>query len=232
MITKLNEDPTISVVICTLNEEENLPNILTKIPDLVDEILLIDGHSTDATIEVATKLCPKIRIIYQTGKGKGNALRCGFEQAQGQIIITLDADNATDPKEIPRFIQPLLDGFDFVKGSRFKDQFPVNKPWYRILGNSIIVLTFDLLFFKNYSDLCSGYNAFWKSAIKQIVWPKDGFENEPFLNCQVAKQKLKVIEIGHLDKGRLKGEVKELSWRQGVKAIKSIIKVRFNLKYL
>lgn len=123
-VDKPERYPKISVVICSLNEEQNLPYVLPKIPAWVDEILLVDGHSTDTTVEVAKKLCPKIRVVYQAGQGKGDALKCGIQHACGRIIVTLDADEATDPQDIPNFIQPLLNGFDFVKGSRFNKVFP------------------------------------------------------------------------------------------------------------
>jgi glycosyltransferase involved in cell wall biosynthesis len=220
--------PRITALICALNEADNLQYVLPKIPDWVDEVLLVDGHSTDDTVEVAKNLRPDINVVYQLGKGKGDALKCGIENSTGDIIVTLDADGATDPEEIDKFVEPLLNGFDFVKGSRFRGTFPRNRPWYRILGNWIITLMFDILFIRVYTDLCSGYNSFWKKAVgHKNPWSSDGFENEPLINCWVAKNRLKVKEIGHADTGRMSGEIKELAWRQGFKAIKTIIRERF-----
>ena len=220
--------PKISVIICTLNEAENLPHVLPKIPQWVDEIILVDGHSSDRTVEVAQTVRPNIRIMHQPDKGKGDALVYGIKNASGEIVVTLDADDATDPEEILKFIEPLLQGYDFAKGSRFIHGFPPNKPKHRILGNFIIVALFDLFFLQRYTDLCSGYNAFWIAKIKQVnLNLSDGFENEPLINMRVCKAGLKVIEVGHLDRGRMKGEVKEESWRQGFKAVKGIIRERF-----
>lgn len=120
--------PTVTALICTLNEEQNLPYTLPKIPDWVDEVLLVDGHSTDSTVEVARRLRAGVRVIYQQGKGKGDALKCGVEHARGDIIVTLDADGTTDPEEIPKFIEPLLNGYDFAKGSRFLGIRPIRMP--------------------------------------------------------------------------------------------------------
>jgi glycosyltransferase involved in cell wall biosynthesis len=221
--------PKITVLICALDEESNLPHVLPKIPGWVDEIILVDGHSTDKTVEVARQLLPNIRILYQPGRGKGDALKCGVKYAGGDIIVTLDADGATNPAELPKFIEPLLNGYDFAKGSRFLRGSPRNKPWYRILGNFIIMMTFNIMFFRRYTDLCSGYNAFWKKAIEQVdCWASDGFQNEPLINTRVRKAGLKVIEVAHCDKGRLAGEVKEQSWRQGFKSVKTIIRERFH----
>jgi len=219
---------SVTALLCTLNEAENIPLILPVIPEYVDEILIVDGHSTDGTREVAQALCPRARIILQPGIGKGDALKCGIAESNSSIIVTLDADNATNPADIPRFIDPLLNGYDFVKGSRFLKFFPRNKPLHRIIGNWIIIITFNILFIKRHTDLCSGYNAFLKKAAASIQWPQDGYENEPFLNCQAAKRGLRILEVGHQDNGRIKGDVKESSWRQGFKAMKTIIRERLD----
>jgi len=123
--------PAITIVICALNEEENLPYVLPKIPGSVNEVLLVDGHSTDATVEVAKKLCPKIRVLYQSGKGKGDAIKFGVSQATGDIIITLDADGQTNPDDIDRFIAPLLNGYDLAKGTRLAHSRPPNMSKHR-----------------------------------------------------------------------------------------------------
>ena len=96
------------------------------------------------------------------------------------------------------------------------------------MGNWIITLTFNILFCTWYTDLCSGYNAFWKKVTEETnLWSTDGFENEPLINTRVRKRGLKVIEVSHMDPGRLGGDIKEESWRQGFKAIKSIFRERF-----
>jgi glycosyltransferase involved in cell wall biosynthesis len=228
---KPKDYPKISVIICSLNEEGSLPDVLRKIPEWVDEVILMDGHSVDATVEVAKKFCPRIRVLFQEGKGKGDALRMGIREAEGAIIVTLDADGATNPQEMLNFIAPLLNGYDFAKGSRFSNGFTRKRPLYRVVGNWIITLTFNILFLTRYTDICSGYNAFWKSVAEKInPWPSDGFENEPFINCRVRKLRFKVMEVAHEDYAREKGKVKELSWRQGPKAIKTIIRERAHVR--
>src|SRR4051812_643993 len=99
---------TISVVIPTLNEAAHLPHVFARIPECVDEVVVVDGHSTDDTVEMARSLRPDVRIVLQRGKGKGNALACGFAAARGDIIVMIDADGSTDPAEIPDFVRPLL----------------------------------------------------------------------------------------------------------------------------
>jgi glycosyltransferase involved in cell wall biosynthesis len=138
--------PKVSVVICTLNEAKNLPYVLPYIPDWVDEVVLVDGHSTDGTVEVAKKLRPDVKVFYQPGKGKGEALRLGIKSSNGDIIVTLDADGETDPRDMGRFIEVLLRGFEFVKGSRFRLCLPVGKQTHRMIGNLIIASLFNYAF--------------------------------------------------------------------------------------
>lgn len=219
--------PKITVLICTLNEEESLPHVLPRIPAWVDEVLIVDGHSTDQTVEVALTLRPDIRVVRQPGKGKGDALRFGIKQATGDIIVTLDADGTTDPKDMPRFVEPLLSGYDFAKGSRFALSRPAGKPQHRIFGNWVIVTIHNALFRTNYTDLCSGYNAFWKQAIARVNLSGWTNQEEPLLNARVRKAGLKVIEVGHHDKGRIGGETKQPSLRQGSGAVRTVIRERF-----
>ena len=224
---KGDKRPSVTALICTLNEEGSLPHVLPRVPDWVDEVLLVDGHSTDNTVAVAKELRPDIRVLYQPGRGKGDALRYGIREANTAIIVTLDADGTTDPKDMPRFVEPLLNGCDFVKGSRFRLGLPANKPRHRIVGNWIIAIAFDLLFFRTYTDLCSGYNAFWKKALATVDLSGGDFEDEPLVNVRVRKAGLKVKEVGHIDRGRVGGDSKAPSWRQGFGAIRTIVRERF-----
>src|SRR5690242_20914204 len=108
--------PTVSVVIPTLNEERNIPHVFADLPDGIDEVVLVDGGSVDRTVEVARELRPDVVVVQQTRTGKGNALACGFAACTSDIIVMIDADGSTDPREIPLFVRQLVDGADFVKG--------------------------------------------------------------------------------------------------------------------
>ena len=219
--------PKISVIICTLNEEQNIQHVLPRVPEWVDEILLVDGHSTDNTVAAAKKLHPDIRIIYQSGKGKGDALKCGIQQAIGDIIVTLDADGATNPEEIPRFIKPLFDGFEFTKGSRLIDGHPPAMPRHRWIGNKVLAITCNILYGTRYTDICSGYNAFWKRAFQRLSPTYDGFEMEQQMLIRAKKAGLKVIEVSHQDHGRLGSISKVSSIYQGCINMIIIIRERF-----
>jgi glycosyltransferase involved in cell wall biosynthesis len=220
--------PKISVIMPALNEEKNLPHVLPKIPSLVDEVILIDGASTDRTLQVARQLYPDIRIIFQDGKGKGNAIRCGVKHATGDIIVTIDADVSMDPEEIPLFIEPLLNGYDFAKGSRFilqggtEDMEP-----YRKLANRLFIFLVNRLFHAKYTDLCYGYNAFRRDAFEKMEISSDGFEIETELNIKALKSGLKVTEVASYEEPRLNGKSNLKSFKDGFRILKTIIELYF-----
>ena len=217
--------PRISVVICTLNEEGNLPRVLPKIPDWVDEIILVDGHSTDNTVAVAKNILPTIRILYQPGRGKDDAMKHGFRNATGDIIVTLDADGSTDPEQIPEFVHPLLNGHDFVKGSRFLKVDP-NMSLHRKLGNRMLVALTNLLYGTKYTDVCCGYNAFWKKCLSNIELSGGRFDYEPVLHVKIMRAGLRVAEVQCGDRGRISGNSKLPMLTQGLKAAIAILQQR------
>lgn len=213
-------------MICALNEAENLPHVLPSVPDWVDEVLLVDGGSTDGTVATARRLRPDVRVLVQAGEGKGAAMREGIERARGEIIVTLDADGETDPREMPAFVSRLLAGHDFVKGSRFAKGWR-NKPAHRLLGNWLIVTACNLLFGSRFSDLCSGYNAFWRDVPERVnIWADDGWNYEPLIVARLLRAGLDVVEEPQSYVGRLGEESKLSSWGQGLIALKTLLRER------
>lgn len=196
----------VSVIIPALNEADNLPHVVPRIPRWVHEVLLVDGHSTDDTVKVATELWPQVRVVYQDKPGKGAALRCGFREATGDILVMLDADGSTDPAEIPAFVGTLLAGADFAKGSRFlQGGGTLDMPFYRRLGNKAFVALVNLLFGGRFSDLCYGYNAFWGWVLPLLELDGDGFEIETMMNVRSLRAGLKVAEVPSFEAKRVYG---------------------------
>lgn len=217
--------PTVSVVIPALNEADNLPHVLPYIPPWVDEVLLVDGESTDGTDEVARQLLPDVRIIQQEGRGKGAALRSGFRAARCDIIVMLDADGSTAPDEIPAFVSALLSGADFAKGSRFmQGGGTADMPWYRRWGNRCFVWMVRLLFGGAYSDLCYGYNAFWADVLPLIQLDADGFEVETTMNVRALRAGLKVVEVPSFEDKRIFGEGRLKTIPDGWRVLKAIVR--------
>ena len=158
--------PTVSVVMPALNEAKNLPHVFALLPADLHELIVVDGHSVDQTIEVARSLRPDVRIVRQTRYGKGNALACGFEAATGDIIAMVDADGSADPAEIPRFVEALLDGADFAKGTRFaRGGGSGDITRLRRMGNRGLSGLFNSIYATGYTDLCYGFNVFWREHV-------------------------------------------------------------------
>ncbi len=154
--------PRVSVVVPVMNEAANLPGVFETIPTWINEIVLVDGRSTDNTIEVARSLRPDVRVVLQGGMGKGDALVAGFTASTGDIIVAIDGDGSTDGAEIVRFVSALMAGADFAKGSRFSSAGRTDDiTGIRRLGNKVLNVIVNRLFHTSFSDLCYGYNAFW-----------------------------------------------------------------------
>lgn len=224
--------PSVSVVIPTLNEAKNLPHVLPCVPEWVHEVLIVDGLSTDNTIEVALSLRDDVKIVKQEGRGKGAALRSGFKAATGDIIVMLDADGSTDPAEIPVYVGALLAGADFAKGSRFlQGGGTTDMEFHRRMGNLFFTMAARSLFGGTFTDLCYGYNAFWKDAIDRLELDGDGFEIETMMNVRALYQGLKVAEVPSFESPRIFGTSNLHAWRDGLRVLRTLLKERVKAAY-
>jgi glycosyltransferase involved in cell wall biosynthesis len=219
--------PRVTVVLPTLNEAENLPYVLPKIPNAF-EVVVVDGGSTDDTVAVVQHLRPAAHIVRQDGCGKGNALACGFAAATGEIIVMLDADGSARPDEIPRFIEVLECGADFAKGSRClpgggSADFSV----LRRAGNRFFSTLVNVLYGTRYTDLCYGYNAFWRRCLAHIAVDCDGFEVETLMNIRACKAAFVVVEVPSFEEKRIAGKSKLSVVRDGSRVLRTILHERF-----
>lgn len=219
--------PRVSVVIPALNEAENLPHVLATLPADVYELVLVDGNSVDGTPTVAREHFPDVRIVGQSGRGKGDALRVGFAACTGDVIVMMDADGSTDGGEICRFVDALAEGADFVKGSRFiqgggsDDITPLRR-----LGNAFLCGLVNRLFGTAYTDLCYGYNAFWRSVLPVVVPDCTGFEVETLMNIRAARAGLRVAEVPSVEHPRIYGESSLHPVRDGLRVLRTIFRER------
>lgn len=216
---------SVTVVVPTLNEAKSIPEVLRRVAAQkeINEIIVVDGHSVDGTLEIARQTVPTIKIVIQTGKGKGNALREGFESASGEIVIAIDADGSMDPGQISQFIKPLLDGYDFAKGSRFLPGGGTeDMTLLRKFGNKVFTLLVNILYRTRYSDCCYGYFAFKKSAFSAIGVKSDGFEIETEINVRAGKKRLRTMEVPSYERRRSFGEGNLHALKDGWRILKTI----------
>jgi glycosyltransferase involved in cell wall biosynthesis len=231
--------PTVSIIIPARNEARNLEIILPQLPP-VHQVVLIDGHSIDDTIETARRVMPGIQVVQQVRKGKGNALAAGFAEATGDIIVMFDADGSADPAEIPAFVEALVNGADVAKGSRFAPGGGSEDiTGIRSLGNRGLNILVNLLLRSKYTDLCYGYNAFWTRVVPsldlpdhtfpgvngEMVWG-DGFEIETLLNCRFFLNGHTIVEVPSIERNRIHGVSNLNAVSDGLRVLRTILAER------
>ncbi|WP_440712363.1 glycosyltransferase family 2 protein [Gordonia sp. FQ] len=222
---------TVAVIIPAMNEARNLPYVAERMPE-VDEIIVVDGHSTDDTVEVARTLWPEALVLTQTRSGKGNALACGFAHATADIIVMIDADGSTDPAEIPDFVDALLCGADLAKGSRFSQGGASDDiTFFRRWGNRGLNWLVNRIFDAEYQDLCYGYNAFWRTNLPVLDLPDvhaktpqwgDGFEVETVINVRMIRAGKKIREVGSHERCRIHGRSNLNAVSDGMRVLRTI----------
>jgi glycosyltransferase involved in cell wall biosynthesis len=219
----------VSVIIPTLNEAENLRCVIPQLSRRY-ELIIVDGGSTDGTVDVARELRHDTIVVHQTGRGKGDALLCGFAAASGQILVTFDGDGSARADEIPRFVEALGDA-DFAKGSRFiKGGGSADLTLVRRLGNRFLCGLVNLLHRTAYTDLCYGFNAFGRSCLPFMPDSATGFEIETLMNIRIARADLRVVEVPSYEDLRYFGQSNLHPFRDGFKILGALLRERFRSK--
>jgi glycosyltransferase involved in cell wall biosynthesis len=215
-------------MIPTLNEARNIPYVLNTVPDWVDELIIIDGRSTDDTVRIAKSLRPEVRVIHETRPGKGAAMKAGFEAATGDFIIALDADGSMDGAAIGAFRDALEAGADYVKGTRFGPgggSADITK--FRRFGDGGICLLIRLLFGGRYTDATYGYIGVRANSVAKIGIDSDGFEVETLIGIRAHRAGLRTTEVPCFETSRIHGNSNLHALRDGIRIFRVIVLERF-----
>lgn len=213
--------------------------VLERLPALVEEIVLVDGRSTDGTIEAARRVRPDLRLVREERPGKGAALRAGFAAARGDFIAMIDADRSMDPAEIPRLIEHLEErrshlptgrrrqGHEIVKGSRFMPGGGTDDMGrVRRLGNRALLVLLNLLYGAGFTDLCYGLFAFRRDQLQKLDLGADGFEIEAEILVQALEGGLNIGEVPSFEAPRHLGDSNLNTWRDGLRVLRTLVGAR------
>jgi len=222
----------LSVVIPCFNERNTITQVVEAVrraPVESIEIILVDDCSTDGTREIlqAQPAGWVDQLIYHDrNRGKGAALRSGFQCARGDFVLVQDADLEYDPQEYPELLAPLIDGrADVVIGSRFMGGRPHRVVYFwHMVGNKFLTLLSDMLTNLNLTDMETCYKVFRREVIQRVTIEEDRFGFEPEIVAKIAKQHCRVFEVGISYYGRTYDEGKKIGWKDGVRALYAILK--------
>jgi len=217
----------VSIVVPTRNEEQTLAPVIEKCRAYGDEILVIDGHSTDRTRDIAHQMGALVAL--DNGRGKGAALRQAIEMVRGGIVVFIDADGSHDPDDIPKMIEPIRSGYaDHCIASRMRggsdELFSTFGQFVRMLGGQIITLAINYRFGIRITDSQNGFRAFRTEALRRLRLCEDGTTIEQEITIKSIRQQLRIMEIPIHEYARVAGESKINVWRHGPRYVLSCVK--------
>jgi glycosyltransferase involved in cell wall biosynthesis len=224
---------TISFLIPVYNEAPTIEELVSRVSALPfeKELIVIDDGSTDGTSETIDRIAAgrtDIRVIRQANRGKGAAVRAGIPYLTGEITVIQDADLEYDPAEVPALIEPIRRGHaDVVYGSRLSGGKPQRAYlFWHLAGNRFLSLITGLLYNTTLTDMETGYKAFRTDVLTSLDLRESGFGIEPEITAKICKQRLRIYELPISYYGRTYSEGKKITWRDGVKALWVLFRIR------
>ena len=227
----------LSIIVPTYNEERTILKILKRIRSvnlskygIKKEIIIVNDGSKDNTVELLKKnKALYTKLITKPNGGKGSAIRKGFENATGDLILIQDADLEYNPGDYSRLIKPILENkTKVVYGCRFK--FKQNKNWAiptHYIGNRVLSLLISILFFRKIIDMETCYKCFTKEVLSKLDLRENDFRIEPEITTQIIKNGFEILEVPIHYNPRKFEEGKKINWKDGIKALFALIKYRF-----
>jgi glycosyltransferase involved in cell wall biosynthesis len=217
-------------LIPAFNEASTIGEVLARIEalGLDKQVIVVDDGSTDDTAAIAE--AAGATVVRQANAGKGAAIRTAIAHAEGDIAVIQDADMEYDPREVPELVEPILLGWaDVVFGSRLRGGKPQRAHlFWHLVGNRFLSLLTNILYNTTLSDMETGYKAFRLEVLRSLDLHEDGFGLEPEITAKVCKRKLRIYELPISYYGRTREEGKKITWRDGIRAIWVLFRVRFS----
>jgi glycosyltransferase involved in cell wall biosynthesis len=224
----------VSFLVPAYNEAKTVGDVIERVfaLDLDTELIVVDDGSSDGTSEVVERVAAGrngVVLLRQPNRGKGAAIQAAIPHATGDIVVIQDADMEYDPADVPGLIEPIVRGAaDVVFGSRLSGGRPQRAYlFWHLVGNRFLSLLTNVLYNTTLSDMETGYKAFRIEVIRSLKLRSDDFAIEPEITAKVCKRKLRIYEVPISYYGRTYAEGKKITWRDGVKAVRVLLAVRF-----
>ena len=233
-LTPTGADPLVTFIVPVYNEAAAVQDVLQRVYALPlrPEVIAVDDGSTDGTEAVLQSFAEShglIALKHDRNRGKGAAVRTAIPRSTGDVVLIQDADMEYDPTEVPDLIRPILEGYaDVVYGTRLTGGRPQRAyMFWHLVGNRLLALLTNILWNTTLSDMETGYKAFRGEIIRDFELTEDDFRIEPEITANVLDRKLRLYQIPIAYYGRTPEEGKNISWRDGIPAVRTLLRMRF-----